>query len=169
MTVELLQTLSLISFIIAGVLLLVGVALFFLLDIPKLYGEISGRTARKAIEAIQRQNQENQTYSQGSANASRVKLTDKITKSGKLESQTAGLPVSTGTQKFATSALIQQANETTVLTAEQANETTVLTAETASETTVLTQEECVIQEVHNPTKFTIEVEMSFTGSAELIE
>ena len=50
MTVELLQIISLVSFIIAGVLLLLGIALFFLLDVPKLYGDISGRTAKKAIQ-----------------------------------------------------------------------------------------------------------------------
>lgn len=43
MTVELLQTLSMAAYIAAGVLLLTAVALFFLLDVPKLYGDVSGR------------------------------------------------------------------------------------------------------------------------------
>ncbi len=49
-TIELLQLLSVIAFISAGVVFLVAVALFFLLNIPKITGDLSGRTARKAIE-----------------------------------------------------------------------------------------------------------------------
>ena len=92
MTVELLQTLSLASYISAGILLLVGIALFFLLDVPRLYGDISGRTARKAIEAIRQQNEStgNKAYKPSTVNAERGKLTDKITPSGRLQSHTAG-------------------------------------------------------------------------------
>ena len=42
----------------AGIFFLTAVALFFLMDIPKLYGEISGGTARKAIEQIRKHNAE---------------------------------------------------------------------------------------------------------------
>ena len=117
MTVELLQTLSLVAYIAAGVLFLVAVALFFLLDVPKLYGDVSGRTAKKAIEAIRQQNESsgNKAYKPSAVNAERGKLTDKITQSGRLQSQTAGLPVSVGTEKFATSTLAPRPNETTVL------------------------------------------------------
>lgn len=183
MTVELLQTLSLVSYIAAGVLFLVAVALFFLLDVPKLYGDVSGRTAKKAIEAIRQQNESsgNKAYKPSAVNAERGKLTDKITQSGKLQSQTAGLPVSVGTEKLATLTLAPQSNETTVL-AESGNETTVLeqpVGETtvltgnlspAGETTVLGNNETTQSSaVVNPTKFTIDVEISFTGSSEIIE
>ena len=184
MTVELLQTLSLVAYIAAGVLFLVAVALFFLLDVPKLYGDISGRTAKKAIEAIRQQNESsgNKAYKPSAVNAERGKLTDKITQSGRLQSQTAGLPVGVGTEKFATSTLHPQKNETTVLD-QSANETTVL-AQPAGETTVLTDALPITQsgettvlvggEPHEAAassdgKFTVDVELSFTGSSEIIE
>lgn len=183
MSVELLQTLSLALYIVAGVLFLVGIALFFLLDVPKLYGDVSGRTAKKAIEAIRQQNEStgNKAYKPSAVNAERGKLTDKITQSGRLQSQTSGLPVSVGTEKLDTSTLMPQSNETTVL-AEAANETTVLeqsagettvltgTISLAGETTVLVNNEAPSSgAVTDPTKFTVDVEMSFTGSSEIIE
>lgn len=173
MTVELLQTLSLVAYIAAGVLFLVAVALFFLLDVPKLYGDVSGRTAKKAIEAIRQQNEStgNKAYKPSAVNAERGKLTDKITQSGRLQSQTAGLPVSVGTEKFATSTLAPQSNETTVLEG-ASNETTVLTGTLpaeSGETTLLVNEEFHAEPVSKDGKFTVDVEMSFTGSSEIIE
>lgn len=176
MTVELLQTLSLISFIVAGVLFLVGVALFFLLDVPKVYGDVSGRTAKKAIESIRQQNESsgNKAYKPSPVNAERGKLTDKITQSGRLEPRTGGLAVSVGTEKFATSTLAPQPNETTVLDNNSGettvletftNETTVLSveAESVAETTILSQD------THVNNVFSVEVEMSFAESSEIIE
>lgn len=180
MTVELLQTLSLVSFIVAGVLLLLGVALFFLLDVPKLYGEISGRTAKKAIEAIRRQNESsgNKAYKPSAVNAERGKLTDKITHTGSIIGRTSGSGISVGTEKLQTDVLTAQANETTVLE-QPVNETTVL-EQSANETTVLEQpagETTVLahneMQVHSApmtaAEFTVDVEMSFTGSSEIIE
>ena len=113
-------------------------------------------------------------------NAERGKLTDKITQSGRLQSQTAGLPVSVGTEKFATSTLAPQPNETTVLDG-PAGETSVL-AQPAGETTVLTGALPVTQSGETTvlvggeagaasadSEFTVDVEMSFTGSSEIIE
>lgn len=183
MSVEVLQTLSLALYIVAGVLFLVGIALFFLLDVPKLYGDVSGRTAKKAIEAIRQQNEStgNKAYKPSAVNAERGKLTDKITQSGRLQSQTTGLPVSVGTEKLDTSTLMPQPSETTVL-AEAANETTVLeqpvgettvltgTISPAGETTILvSNEESSSETVADPAKFTVDVEMFFTGSSEIIE
>lgn len=173
MTVELLQNLSLAAYIVAGVLLLISIALFFLLDVPKLYGDVSGRTAKKAIEAIRQQNEEtgNKAYKPSAVNEARGKLTDKITPSGRLESQTSGLAVSVGTEKFATSALQPQSNETTVLNS-SANETTVLSGTLSTEfgeTTLLSAEES--QKIASPANgvFSVDVEMAFTGSSEIIE
>ena len=145
MSVELLQTLSIVSFIAAGVLFLVGVALYFLLDVPRLYGDISGRSAKKAIEAIRKQNEETSAggYRASTVNAVRGKITDQITNSGRRNIVTSDLPVTVGTSKM------PKANETTVLAgnggrknANAANETTVLGGSApaygaANETTVL--------------------------------
>lgn len=205
MTVEVLQTLSLAAFIAAGVLLLVSVALFFLLDVPKLYGDISGKTAKKAIEAIRQQNQEagNKAY-QPHSNESRGKLTDKITPSGRIQKRKPdNRAIGVGTEKFATESLMPKkaaettvlASETTLLAAEdgattvlagQAGETTVLTSELpkqAGETTVLTSElpkragetaplgekERALEQGTEESLFTVDVEMSFIGSSEIIE
>lgn len=173
MTVELLQTLSIAAYIAAGVLLLTAIALFFLLDVPKLYGDVSGRTAKKAIEAIRQQNEStgNKAYKPSAVNAERGRLTDKITPSGRLQSQTEGLPVSVGTEKFDTSTLAPQLNETTVLE-QPAGETTVLTADLpqdSGETTLLVNEEIKETQKATDENFTVDVEMSFTGSSEIIE
>ena len=98
MSVELLQTLSLISFIVAGVALLVAIALFFLLDIRKVVGNLSGATARKAIRNIRLQN-ENAADNDYSA------ATDRITRSGRIERQAAGKVGAPQTEKFATTEL----------------------------------------------------------------
>ncbi len=58
MSVELLQTLSLIAYILAGLFFLVAVALFFYLKVPALWGEVTGRTARKAIRTMKWKNEE---------------------------------------------------------------------------------------------------------------
>lgn len=199
MTVELLNTLSLISYIVAGVLLLVSVALFFLLDVPKVYGEISGKTAKKAIDAIQKQNESTQANGYASNNAARSKLTDKISKSGKIKADSGGLPIGVGTEKIAVNqnpavsketTVLSSASETTVLS--DSSETTVLTSpqsetppatfgEVANETTVLVSDTPMIGEttvlVENPINttsvptvlFEIEAEVNFADSTEVIE
>lgn len=173
MTVELLQTLSIAAYIASGILLLVAVALFFLLDIPKIYGDVSGRTAKRAIEAIRQQNEStgNKAYKPSAVNAERGRLTDKISSSGRLQSKTEGLPVSVGTEKFSTSALAPQTNETTILE-QQLGETTVLTSAlppAAGETTLLMEEAAAEAANQKFTEFTVVVEMSFLGSTEIIE
>ena len=209
MSVELLQTLSLVSYILAGVFLIVAVALFFLLDVRKLIGDISGANARKAIENIRQQNESSgdKAYKPSPVNMARGKLTDKISQSGRLQPRLSGMGGSPGTQKFATTDLIPPVgNETTVLTGELSGETTVLTGELAGETivptgelvgatTVLTSEmenqtmiPSIGQEIDGATPllahddmqgasqsteshggFSIDVEMGFLGSSEVIE
>lgn len=176
MTVELLQIISLVSFIIAGVLLLLGIALFFLLDVPKLYGDISGRTAKKAIEAIRQQYESsgNKAYKPSAVNAERGKLTDKISHSGSVVGKTSGSGISVGTEKLHTDVLTAKANETTVLN-NGSSETTVLEHQGgAGETTVLAQNQVGVNSdesanIPASSGFTVDVEMSFTGSSEIIE
>ena len=167
MTVETLQMLSLAAYIGALVLLVLAVVLFFLLDVPKLYGDVSGRTARKAIAAIRQQNEAtgNKAYKPSAVNAERGKLTDQITGSGKIRPRTAGLPIGVGTEKLETATLIAQAGATEVLQP-SAPETAVLYGETPSsgETEVLVQ-----NRPSEPGQFVVEVEMSFAASSEIIE
>lgn len=177
MTVEIFQVLSIASFVIAAVLFIVAIVLFFILDIVSVSGELSGRTAKKAIDAIKNQSKESENSNKGLVSSVRERMTDKISASGKLKSEIKEFSIGVGTEKFATATLINAASETTIL---NNNETTLLHA-AANETTVLTATPEYKQEanvVHEPevgkvepvfADFVLEVEMSFTGSSEIIE
>ncbi len=168
MSVELLQTLSLISFIVAGVALLVAIALFFLLDIRKVVGNLSGATARKAIRNIRLQN-ENAADNDYSA------ATDRITRSGRIERQAAGKAGAPPTEKFATTELAMSAQETTVL-GPAANETTILndgSGATQPLQSILPapakQPAYAVTDPASAAVFVKEIEMGFTDSTEIIE
>lgn len=193
MSVELLQTISLVSYCLAATLFVLSVALFFLLDVPKLYGDISGKNARKAIESIRQQNETSgdKAYKPSPVNAKRGKVTEKISSSGKLQKHNSGIGVNVGTQDLnidvnaqimhntnsnATTVLNETAAETTVLDGNEtlesfAAETTVL-PQTAGETTVLntfeTQQESSQNANEKTDVFTVEVNMGFIGSTEII-
>ena len=168
MSVELLQTLSLISFIVAGVALLVAIALFFLLDIRKVVGNLSGATARKAIRNIRLQN-ENAADNDYSA------ATDRITRSGRIERQAAGKAGAPQTEKFATTELAMSAQETTVL-GPAANETTILNAGSGATQPLQSilpasakQPAYAVTDPASAAVFVKEIEMGFTDSTEIIE
>lgn len=57
MTVELLKNLSMVSYILSVMFLIVSIILFFKFDVRKIIGDLSGANARKAIENIQKQNE----------------------------------------------------------------------------------------------------------------
>ena len=90
MSVELLQILSLISYILAGLFLLLAIGLFFYLKVPSLWGEVSGRTARKAIEAMKWKNEESGHKTLPTAishEPTSSKLTAKIAKANQLQAE----------------------------------------------------------------------------------
>lgn len=182
MSVELLKNLSLISFIVAGAFVAASVAIFFLLDIRKVIGDVTGSTARKAINNIRRQNEStgNKAYKSSPVNIARGKTTDEITPSGKTRESNSGMGVSVGTEKFDTAKLAMQAQETAVLST--SSETTVLDNQSGA-TTVLDQnmpgaETTVLSDLNNqtlpenaehPTGFSKDIEMGFSDSTETIE
>lgn len=172
MSVELLNTLSLAAYIAAGVVFLVAVALFFLLNVPKLIGDISGSTAKKAIETIRQQNENSgdKAYKPSPVNAARGKLTDKISPSGGLEQRTTGLSFGAQTEKFETTELLEAAQATLLLS--NGNETTLLSQSDPGATTLLSDQKPKDEKEQKPTSpvaVTVDVEMSFTGSSEIIE
>lgn len=162
MSIELLQKLSMISYIIAGLAFLTAIALFFILDIRKVIGDISGSTARKAIENIRNQNEKSgdKAYKPSPVNAARGKLTDKISASGRLIPQSKIVAVSTGTEKFNTLEMNPPANETTVLN-EITDETTILTMPESNSADSSKREDKYV--------FYAETELSFAESLEIIE
>ena len=168
MTVETLQMLSTVAYVLAGIFLLAAIAIFFLLDIRSVIGDVTGATARKAIRDIRAQNEAsgNKAYKPSPVNAARGKLTAKISPSGRLEPQMAGMGGSPGTEKLSTMELA-----TTVLT-ETAAETTVLQQpEEVGATTVLSEaeREPAAPKPEEKRTFHTDVEMGFSASSEIIE
>lgn len=142
MSIDVLQTCSIGFWVAAGIFFLIAVALFFLMDIPKLYGEISGRTARKAIEQIRKHNAEALT--------------------GDIASSHTGSGVRT--EKFSTATLAPEtvAGATTVLA--EAGATTMLT-----EPEHLQSAENDRQPPEAMDDFVLENELSYAESVEIIE
>ncbi len=72
--------------IAAGVTLLAAILLFFLQNIPRVIGDLSGITAKKAIRNIREQNEKTgeKSYQPSQVNRARSKLTDKIAEDGRV-------------------------------------------------------------------------------------
>jgi hypothetical protein len=140
MTIELLQTLSIVSFVVVALLLIIGIALFFIFDIPKLYWDISGKTAKEAIEEIRKKNaiDASNPYNSSAVNVARGQLTEKL-----------------GEDTY-------MSDVTSVL-----EETTNLNF-TSGATEILTEHEETDQ-WNKAAEFTVDVEMSFTESSRVIE
>ncbi len=180
MTVELLQTLSLVGFLLCGLFFLATVVLFFWLKIPKVVGDITGATARKSIESIRRQNEESgeKKYKPSFVNVSRGRLTDKISPTGTLQRRTGRLGGGMITEKISTMKLAAESEETTLL-GSGSNETTVL-HQPMNETTLLNtgmdkavaeNETTVLQlgTAETGSDFSVDIELCYLGSAEIIE
>ncbi len=138
MTYEVYRYIFIGAAILCGVMLVVAVLLFILLKIPKVIGDLTGSTARKAIKNIREQNEKSgdKAYKVSTYNRERGKVTDKISSSGGLPQNSKGQMESLQTAKIDAESF---PNETTVL----GNETTVLSEATAAltpETTVLDQQ-----------------------------
>lgn len=165
MSVELLQNLSISCFTLAGILLIISVILFFALDVRKLIGDITGSNARKAIETIRQQNEEsgNKAYKPSPVNRARGRVTDKITLSGRIEKTVENMTGAVGTEELVMREPEYTSEETSVLTgmSQVGEETTLLTSEMGyfGETTLLQEENT----------FSLDVDMNFIGSTELIE
>lgn len=143
---------------LAGVMLLVSLLLFFLLHIPAVIGDLTGATARKAIEDIRSQNTKSgdKTYKSSQVNRERGRVTDKMTPSGRLLRHPSGeCGGAMATEKISTSRLNAEAEEsfaTTLLEQPMvSNETTVLTPESIGETTVLAENQITFQIVYEIT------------------
>lgn len=159
MTIELLNRISLILFIVSGCLLIISALLFFVLKIPKIIGDITGKNAKKAIELIRDKNvaSGNKAYKSSSTNLKRGKLTDKISGSGKLSnSDTSQRPISI-TEKITTQKIDLGCENTTVLNEYQNITQQLRAAESSQETTVL----------YN--NFHVEYEEMFTVCSEFVK
>ena len=183
MSYEMYRYIFLGALIACGVFFTIAVILFFVLKIPKVVSDLTGRTARKAIENIRMQNEQtgDKSYQSSAVNLERGKITDKISQSGRLVARDA-TPFGTGviTEKISTMKL-QPAGETDVLAvaeetsvlASPAGETEVLGAPMAGETEVLGTptfgETEVLAPAEQPAQaFTVEYEITFIHTSEVI-
>ncbi len=145
MSYEAFRYIFIIGLALCCVMFLVSVVLFFVLNIPKIISDLSGRTAKKAIQDIREQNEKtgNKSYQVSQVNRERGKLTDKISPSGRIVSNNPSLKLgySVDTAKISAdteeTSVISSANETSVL---DQNGTSVLDQ---NETSVLPQSEAV--------------------------
>lgn len=133
MSVELLKTLANASFIVALVMLAITVILFFALKIPQVFGELSGRTQRKAIEDMKNINS-NETEQDNNLDYYK----DAVGRTDKLPSQQYEVkqrPPVAGVQKTDVITDNQGSNKTSII-----NEQTTVLEQGNSKTTVLNQQ-----------------------------
>lgn len=160
--------------ILAILMFVVSLILFFALKIPAVIGDLSGATARKAIENIRNQNEESgeKAYKSSAVNKERGKLTDKISPSGSLHSKPSDkLGFGMKTEKISTQRLdSEDAGETTVLSA--ANETTVLSSnigetEVLNEAPAFNETTLLSPDMMAPSTESNDVQMGFGDTTEL--
>ena len=140
--ISILEIVKYVCFGLAGVFLIVAVILFFALDITRVFGDLSGRTAKREIENIRSKNVQSgeKSYKPSHVNQARGKLTAKISESGRVAPVTSD-PVGT---MFETEKIDQPYSEQTTLldNGMQANDQTTLLDSYQSEgTTVLSQQQ----------------------------
>lgn len=149
MTYEIYRYVFIGAAVLCGIMAVVTILLFFFMKIPRVIGDLSGRTARKAIEEIRQQNEStgDKTYKSSPVNRERGKLTDRISPTGSLYPvETDSLAGAMATEKIGT----QQLDYTDLLDSVGGEETTVLSEVTEN-------------------NFVIEYEITFIHTEEVIE
>lgn len=147
--ITILEIVKYVCFGLAAVFLIVAVILFVALDINRVFGDLSGRTAKREIENIRSKNVQSgeKAYKPSHINQARGKLTAKISESGRVAADT---PEPVGTM-FETEKINQQyieqttllnngmqsGDQTTLLESYQSEGTTVLSNQSDNGTTVL--------------------------------
>lgn len=135
------------------VMLVITIVLFFVLKIPAVIGELSGRTAKKAIADIRKQNMSANTDNIGSE-----KLTDKISTDKLIEQNRIEYSNNETT-------LLNTGNETIVLNSE--NETTVLSSY-SGQTAILNMSDMETN-VNSVGYVNVELDITYIHSTEIID
>ena len=130
---QLLQTLSIISFAVAGLCLVLAILFWFFFKIPTVVGDLSGKTARKSIAKMRAANEFSgpKSYKESKTNTERGRLTSPIP--NPTSEPTTPLPPQPQQQSVAFGGVTL---ETSILTNNKAetydtSETTTLSEETA--------------------------------------
>lgn len=168
MTYEMYRNIFLGSAVACGICLAISVVLFFTLHIPKIISDLTGRTARKAIERIRLRNEQsdNNTNKPGSANLKYRKPADEITRSEQsIPGDAARFQKGEITEKLSTQELAQT-DGTDVLAATA--ETLVLNP-ALGDVTPAPEDTMVLAPDEQPAQaFAIEYEITFLNSTEII-
>lgn len=153
--------------ILAALMFITTIILFFVLKIPHVTGDLTGSNARKAIENIRNQNESTgeKIYKSSATNVKRGKITDKISPSGSLLKDPSGnITGAMETEKISPLGQNGVSNETTVL--ESVSETTVLNE--VNETTDLNINQGETMVLEQSVMFTIEYEITIVHTSEVI-
>ena len=190
MSVELLNTLSLIAYILAGFFFVLALVLFFRLKVPALWGEVSGRTARKAIEAMKWKGEEAaakpaELKPLTSEKAPLIAAEQKPPRKDAPEvTEKDELGVAEKDAELGHTDVLPSSGQTAILAEpSESGETAVLSAAAYSEfvvrstgelprkdeTTLLGQAQSRAQSADIPVIFVLEKELAFTDSTEIIE
>lgn len=96
MSIEVLDTVSLVSFILAGISAVLAVVFWIIFKIPTVISDLSGRTARKSIERMRANNEKTgkKDFAPSKTNLNRGKVTELMNEpekgSGKLSNMLSG-------------------------------------------------------------------------------
>lgn len=106
MSVDTARYISLAAFALSGIFLTLAIVLFFKDSIPKVFGDISGRAARREIEIIRRGSAGERSYKPTPIDIGKIKIKDKVTPSGNLMPLHSGnLGINLGTDELDTDEL----------------------------------------------------------------
>ncbi len=123
MNAEILQIISIAAFILEGILLAIAVLLFFILDVPSLTNDLSGKTAQRQILKLREQNRQKEDRNEDrllfESYAGKTDVTAKFPKNEMRAEETTMLEL-----PEQETTLLKDTEGTTVLAAEE--ETTLL-------------------------------------------
>lgn len=158
--------------VLSVIMLIISILLFIFLHISNVIGYFTGSNERKAIKSIRENNEKNTSsiYKSAALKNSRSSVTDKITASGRIISNSANIM----NDNISTEKISREdfANETTILNIDKSEETTLLENTDGNETTVLNQMPESRTTIPEPsagsTVFEIEYEITFIHTDEVI-
>ncbi len=156
------------------VMLFVTILIFFVLDIRKVIGDLTGKNAQKAIKKIREENEQSgdKTFKTSYINRSRGKITDKINENNgmlpKPDINTGIITAKIDSHPLSESARMRVSNETDVLDYHENNETEVLSNIQVNETEILPQNLSTDYVARVNDIFDIEYEITFIHSDEII-
>ena len=167
MSVETLQIITLIFFVLSGALFIIAVCLFFAFNIPGIIGNLTGITAKKAIEDIKAKNEDADKHRVTYSRLIKSKNTEKMSGSGNIGRSTGPFRQGKGTKKLG-----KVLEKTAPLGKKNVGETVRLDTPEVRETTILStniENVTVMQLTGELPAFTVDVEIILCESTEAIE